>query len=47
MALPHLIIDIEGGGGKIPILPEYLVFKEGNKYTFKNCVGKEFVHREE
>ena len=44
MCVPHLIIDIEGGGGKIPILPEYLVKKRGNKYTFRNYEGKEFCY---
>ncbi len=46
MAVPHLIIDIEGGGGKIPILPEYLVKKEGNKYTFRNYKDEEFVYED-
>lgn len=44
MAVPHLIIDIEGGGGKIPILPEYLVKKEGKKYTFRNYRDEEFIY---
>jgi lysine 2,3-aminomutase len=46
MCVPHLIIDIEGGGGKIPILPEYLVKKRGNKYTFRNYEGKSFVYED-
>ncbi len=44
MAVPHLIIDIEGGGGKIPILPDYLQKVEGKKYYFKNYAGEEFVY---
>lgn len=46
MAVPHLIIDIEGGGGKIPILPEYLVSKKENKYIFRNYEGKLFYYKD-
>ena len=42
MAVPHLVIDIEGGGGKIPLLPGYLVSKEGKNYVFRNYRGKLF-----
>lgn len=42
MAVPHLVIDIKGGGGKIPLLPEYLVSREGKKYIFRNYKGKIF-----
>ncbi len=42
MAVPHLVIDIEGGGGKIPLLPGYLVSKEGKNYVFRNYRGKFF-----
>ncbi len=44
MAVPHLIIDIEGGGGKIPLLPEYLVSKKGKKYVFKNYMNETFEY---
>jgi len=46
MAVPHLIIDIEGGGGKIPLLPEYLVAQNGNKYTFRNYKGNLFDYED-
>jgi lysine 2,3-aminomutase len=44
MAVPHLVIDIAGGGGKIPILPGYLVSKEGKNYVFRNYQGKHFKY---
>jgi lysine 2,3-aminomutase len=47
MAVPQLVVDIEGGGGKIPVLPEYLKRIEGNKYFFENYLEKEFVYEEE
>jgi lysine 2,3-aminomutase len=46
MAVPHVIIDIEGGGGKIPILPEYLEKVEGDRYHFRNYEGKKFVYED-
>jgi len=46
MAVPQLIIDIEGGGGKIPLLPEYLVKKEGRTYTFRNYKGEHFTYED-
>lgn len=44
MAVPHLIIDIQGGGGKIPLLPEYLVSKQDNEYIFRNYLGQKFSY---
>lgn len=42
MAVPHLAIDLPGGGGKITIVPEYLVRKKESKWTFRNYQGQEF-----
>src|SRR3989344_4267772 len=39
LAVPQLVIDAPNGGGKIPILPEYLIGQEGNKLIFKNYKG--------
>jgi lysine 2,3-aminomutase len=36
MAVPHYIIDSPGGGGKIPLLPEYVMGREGNKLVLTN-----------
>lgn len=40
MAVPHFVIDGPGGGGKIPLIPNYLVKREGNKYTLRNYAGR-------
>ncbi|MFC1482693.1 KamA family radical SAM protein [Candidatus Margulisiibacteriota bacterium] len=42
LAVPHLIVDLVGGGGKTPILPQYIVKQKGRRYTFKNFEGKTF-----
>jgi lysine 2,3-aminomutase len=38
-AVPAYVIDAPGGGGKIPLLPEYLVGREGNDLILRNYVG--------
>jgi lysine 2,3-aminomutase len=38
-AVPTYVIDAPGGGGKIPLLPEYVVGREGNDLLFKNYAG--------
>jgi lysine 2,3-aminomutase len=39
-AIPHYVIDAPGGGGKIPILPEYYQGREGDYVIMKNFEGK-------
>ena len=41
-AVPHYVIDAPGGGGKIPILPEYLVGKDEQGLILRNYEGKLF-----
>lgn len=43
-AIPHYVIDAPGGGGKIPLLPEYYVGKEGNNIILKNFEGRRFAY---
>lgn len=39
-AIPHYVIDAPGGGGKIPLLPEYYQGREGDYVMLKNYEGK-------
>ncbi len=41
-AVPTYVIDAPGGGGKIPLLPEYVVGKEGNNLILRNYEGRIF-----
>ncbi len=43
-AVPHYVIDAPGGGGKIPILPEYFLGKNGKMITLRNYEGKIFQY---
>lgn len=40
MAVPQYMIDLPGGGGKIPLLPEYVVKKEADAWHIRNYEGK-------
>lgn len=39
-AIPHYVIDAPGGGGKIPLLPEYYQGHDENYVILKNFEGK-------
>jgi len=41
-AIPNFVIDAPGGGGKIPILPDYVVGREDKNLVLKNYEGKTF-----
>lgn len=43
-AVPQYIIDAPGGGGKIPMLPEYFVGREGDMVLLRNYEGKLFKY---
>ncbi|MFT6877665.1 MAG: lysine 2,3-aminomutase [Granulosicoccus sp.] len=38
-AVPQYVVDAPGGGGKIPLLPEYLVGRDGNDVLLRNFEG--------
>ena len=41
-AVPTYVIDSPGGGGKIPLLPDYFKGYDGNDIVLRNYEGKEF-----
>ena len=43
-AVPTYVIDGPGGGGKIPINPEYIVSHENGKYVIKNYAGELYTY---
>jgi lysine 2,3-aminomutase len=46
LAVPHFVVDAPNGGGKIPLLPEYVVAHEGKKWVVRNYAGKENTYYE-
>ena len=45
-AVPQFVIDAPGGGGKIPINPEYVVEKNSKQLRIRNYEGKSFIYPE-
>jgi lysine 2,3-aminomutase len=45
-AVPHYVIDAPGGGGKIPLLPEYFIGRSGDDLLLRNYEGKVFCYPE-
>jgi len=44
-AVPHYVIDAPGGGGKIPLLPEYFQgYNENGNVVLKNYEGRTFIY---
>ena len=41
-AVPQFVIDGPGGGGKIPLLPDYYLGRDGNDVLLRNYEGKIF-----
>jgi lysine 2,3-aminomutase len=46
MAVPHFVVDAPGGGGKIPLLPNYVVSHEGKKWVLRNFRKQQFTYVE-
>ena len=46
LANPYFVIDAPGGGGKIPILPEYVVSMSDDEVVLRNFRGQEYVYRQ-
>lgn len=44
MCVPHYMIDLPGGGGKVPLLPEYIKSMSEGKIVAKNYKGEEFIY---
>lgn len=45
-AVPTFVIDGPGGGGKIPINPDYVVSREENRYILRNYAGGQFIYHD-
>lgn len=46
LAIPHFVIDAPGGGGKIPVLPDYILHRDEEKIVMRNYQNKIYVYRE-
>jgi lysine 2,3-aminomutase len=46
LAVPHFVIDAPGGGGKVPLLPEYVEEINDDEVIFRNYEGKRFTYKQ-
>ena len=46
LANPYFVIDAPGGGGKIPLLPEYVESMSDEEVVMRNFRGERFVYRQ-
>jgi lysine 2,3-aminomutase len=46
LAVPHFVIDAPGGGGKIPLLPEYVESISDTDVVLRNYTGARFVYKQ-
>jgi lysine 2,3-aminomutase len=45
-AVPQYVIDAPGGGGKVPINPEYILSHNAERVVFRNYEGRVFEYPE-
>jgi len=45
LAVPHFVIDAPGGGGKIPIIPNYTLHHDENKIILRNYKNEIYVYK--
>jgi lysine 2,3-aminomutase len=44
--VPHFVIDAPGGGGKIPLLPEYILRITDKEVVLRNYAGQTYHYRQ-
>mgnify|MGYP000176756186 CR=1 FL=1 len=42
LCIPHFVVDLPGGGGKVPLIPQFLLSKDRDGLVFKNYQGKPY-----
>ncbi|MFA5088073.1 MAG: lysine 2,3-aminomutase, partial [Candidatus Omnitrophota bacterium] len=45
-AVPTYVVDGPGGGGKIPIGPNYIVSQDQGKSVLRNYAGKDYIYHD-
>ena len=46
LAVPHFVIDAPGGGGKVPLVPEYVEEINDEEVIFRNYAGERYVYKQ-
>jgi lysine 2,3-aminomutase len=45
-AVPQYVIDAPGGGGKVPVNPDYILHRNGDRVLIRNFEGRLFEYPE-
>ena len=45
LAIPHFVIDAPGGGGKIPLIPNYVLHKDEDRIILRNFQNKIYTYK--
>jgi len=45
-AVPTYVVDAPGGGGKIPVAPNYVISQAKGTFTLRNFAGQIFTYHE-
>jgi len=45
-AVPQYVIDAPGGGGKVPINPDYILSQDADRIVIRNYEGRVFEYPE-
>ncbi len=46
LAVPHYVVDLPGGGGKVSLQPDYLKERKGATLTFRNYAGGTYSYED-
>ncbi|HSI03248.1 MAG TPA: KamA family radical SAM protein [Myxococcota bacterium] len=46
LAVPHYVVDLPNGGGKVPVQPVYLTSHDGTQMKFVNYAGEAYTYEE-
>jgi lysine 2,3-aminomutase len=46
LAIPYFVVDAPGGGGKIPVMPNYVISMSDSRVILRNYEGKIFMYPE-
>jgi lysine 2,3-aminomutase len=43
-AVPQFVVDAPGGGGKVPINPDYIIYRDAERVVFRNFQGRVYEY---
>jgi lysine 2,3-aminomutase len=46
LAIPHLAVDLPGGGGKVTVQPGWRIGRDGSAHRFRNFRGEQYVYED-